>query len=85
MRGAKIALDLSWLSFEDRFKQILARLVQHNLTFDRCVASVLNEEMLKHYDKMDEEALANSESRKRQTEEMKKAERHAMGTCHLFP
>lgn len=75
-RGASVVFSLAWTPFNRRFEDIIFRLRENQAVFNLCVASILNEEALKHYDKMDEERLANRRERIIQAED---SERHNMG------
>jgi hypothetical protein len=57
---AAVIWDLFWTPFDERFAGILARIKQHQEDFDSSLANVYSEEMIMHFNAMDDERLQNS-------------------------
>lgn len=82
VRSTRIIIDLAWKPFDARYKVIRDNISLHSETFEKCVNSVLNEETLLHYDKMDADAAINIQHRKDQIDD---AEQKAKSLKGMLP
>lgn len=55
--------DTFWTPFDQRFRSILARFVEHTRLFNRVAREVFTKEVLRHLDKMDYDIQARSSRR----------------------
>ncbi|KAF8861964.1 hypothetical protein BDZ45DRAFT_234379 [Acephala macrosclerotiorum] len=62
-RHLSVIFDTFWTPFDQRFRSILARFVEHTRLFNRVAREVFTEEVLRHLDKMDYDIQARSSRR----------------------
>jgi hypothetical protein len=58
---AAVIWDLFWTPFDQRFADILSRIKRHREEFDSGLTTVYSEEMMRHFNAMDEERLKNAQ------------------------
>jgi hypothetical protein len=76
---AAVIWDLFWTPFDERFAEILARLERHQQDFDSSLTNVYSEEMIMHFNAMDDERTKNAESREAFNNTRVVAEKQAIG------
>ena len=76
--------DLFWTLFNERFAGILTRIKQHQEDFDSGLANVYSEEMIRHFNAMDEERLQNSQQRDIFLSTRATAEKQMMGPLMVY-
>jgi hypothetical protein len=58
---AAVIWDLFWIPFDERFADILSRIKRHREELDSGLTTVYSEEMMRHFNTMDEERLKNAQ------------------------
>jgi len=80
---AKIIMDLMWTPFDVRFSKILLRFDKHRKLFEMGLDDVYKQEMLWHYDAIEEELQGNAKAREASLEKIDKMEADELREFYL--